>query len=218
MRSTKFLLAALAVVGVVACQKTEIPPVQPAQEEPEAVVPEASQDVQPQEQMDVKCVGEILDKVCQIKEVIEGLPHIMVEINKATSPWSLDFDITQPDGEKHSYVGGSLSLTRGIYHPVILAMNLMVLEMIPITGTVDTPQISKYLLLAKIERDDDFCDKFLELATAGLDVSVMGMYRLAFLRGEDEEGKRTIDLYLCDPSNPDSEPFPLSNLLKMFKS
>lgn len=216
MKTTKLLFTALALVGVVACQKTEIPAVQEEQEE--VIAPEESQGAQPQQTMDIKSVGRILNEVAETEEVQSALPDIMVEINLAKIPWHLEFNIAKADEEQASYVKGTLGLTKGLYHLVVLDLDLMVMDMVPVVGTIDIPQISKYLLFAAMEDDNAICDEYLELATAGLDISIFGMYRLAFLRGEDMEDHRTIDLYLCDPSNPDSVPFPLSMLLKMFQA
>lgn len=102
MKSTKLLFTALALVGVVACQKTEIPAVQEEQEE--VIAPEESQEAQPQQTMDIKSVGRILNEVAETEEVQSALPDIMVEINLAKIPWHLEFNIAKADEEQASYV------------------------------------------------------------------------------------------------------------------
>ena len=213
MKTSKLFLTGLVLLGVVACQKVETPVVP---EEQEIVVPEEPQEVQPQQQPDVKSVAGVLNEVASAKEVLVALPDILLEINRAESPWHLDLNIARADNEL-SYVCGTVGLTKGVYHLVVLDLDIMVMNMFPIVGTVDAVYITANLVKAACVEDDTLCDSYLAKATAGLDVTVESSFRMKFLRSVGEDNKRIIDLYLYDAENPDYEPVSLSDLLKLLQ-
>ena len=201
MKQTRLIIAALALLGIAACQKIETPDVQ--QEEPEVAVaqepaPEPEQEVaqeateEPAAIPDVKSVAAALNEVAEKDEVKLFIKDILIMVKEGKDARHFEFDVASTkEGYEGSYIAGSLGLVVGDLHPVAIDLDLVVLGMIPVVGQLDLVQISTNYALAALALDD---------------------FKLAFLRGEDENGKRTMDLYLYNPADPNAKPFPLSTL------
>lgn len=222
MKKTRLIIAALALLGIAACQKIETPDVQ--QEEPEVAVaqepaPEPEQEVaqeateEPAAIPDVKSVAAALNEVAEKDEVKLFIKDILIMVKEGKDARHFEFEVASTkEGYEGSYIAGSLGLVVGDLHPVAIDLDLVVLGMIPVVGQLDLVQISTNYAMAALALDDFSCEFYLKKATEGLGISVFGAYKLTFLRGEDENGKRTIDLYLYNPADPNAKPFPLSTL------
>ena len=222
MKQTRLIIAALALLGIAACQKIETPDVQ--QEEPEVAVaqepaPEPEQEVaqeateEPAAIPDVKSVAAALNEVAEKDEVKLFVKDILIMVKEGKDARHFDFEVASTkEGYEGSYIAGSLGLVVGDLHPVAIDLDLVVLGMIPVVGQLDLVQISTNYAMAALALDDYSCEFYLKKASEGLGISVFGAYKLTFLRGEDENGKRTIDLYLYNPADPNAQPFPLSTL------
>ena len=222
MKQTRLIIAALALLGIAACQKIETPDVQ--QEEPEVAVaqepaPEPEQEVaqeateEPAAIPDVKSVAAALNEVAEKDEVKLFVKDILIMVKEGKDARHFEFEVASTkEGYEGSYIAGSLGLVVGDLHPVAIDLDLVVLGMIPVVGQLDLVQISTNYAMAALALDDYSCEFYLKKASEGLGISVFGAYKLTFLRGEDENGKRTIDLYLYNPADPNAQPFPLSTL------
>ena len=222
MKKTRLIIAALALLGIAACQKIETPDVQ--QEEPEVAVaqepaPEPEQEVaqeateEPAAIPDVKSVAAALNEVAEKDEVKLFIKDILIMVKEGKDARHFEFEVASTkEGYEGSYIAGALGLVVGDLHPVAIDLDLVVLGMIPVVGQLDLVQISTNYAMAALALDDFSCEFYLKKASEGLGISVFGAYKLTFLRGEDENGKRTMDLYLYNPADPNAKPFPLSTL------
>lgn len=222
MKKTRLIIAALALLGIAACQKIETPDVQ--QEEPEVAVaqepaPEPEQEVaqeateEPAAIPDVKSVAAALNEVAEKDEVKLFIKDVLIMVKEGKDARHFEFEVASTkEGYEGSYIAGSLGLVVGDLHPVAIDLDLVVLGMIPVVGQLDLVQISTNYALAALALDNFSCEFYLKKASEGLGISIYGAYKLAFLRGEDENGKRTMDLYLYNPADPNAKPFPLSTL------
>lgn len=227
MKQTRLIIAALALLGIAACQKIETPDVQ--QEEPEVAVAqepasEPEQEVaqetteEPAAIPDVKSVAAALNEVAEKDEVKLFIKDILIMVKEGKDARHFEFEVASTkEGYEGSYIAGSLGLVVGDLHPVAIDLDLVVLGMIPVVGQLDLVQISTNYAMAALALDDFSCEFYLKKASEGLGISVFGAYKLTFLRGEDENGKRTMDLYLYNPADPNAKPFPLSTLFSTIK-
>lgn len=222
MKQTRLIIAALALLGIAACQKIETPDVQ--QEEPEVAVaqepaPEPEQEEaqeateEPAAIPDVKSVAAALNEVAEEDEVKLFIKDVLIMVKEGKDARHFEFEVASTkEGYEGSYIAGSLGLVVGDLHPVAIDLDLVALGTIPVVGQLDLVQISTNYALAALALDNFSCEFYLKKASEGLGISIFGAYKLAFLRGEDENGKRTMDLYLYNPADPNAKPFPLSSL------
>ena len=196
-------IAAAAVFGFAACQKAEDAPAQ--QEEIQA------------EEPTVKAVAKVLNQTAEEPEVQDAVKKLVWDINKG-SDWhhmSLAVSGTNADGNPVEYVSGEVGLIKGESCLLEIDLNLVVGGMIPIAGTVEPVGLGINFSKALLAKTDEDCDKYLEKANKGINVSIMGgMMTLALKRTQDEAGARKIDLFLVS-ANPEDEPVALSSLLAL---
>lgn len=214
MKKSRLFVAAIALMGIAACAKMETPTVQ---EEPE-VAAEEPVVTEPEQTMDVKSVAAVLNDVAQKNQVKLFINNLMIKIGEGPDARHFDFDVAISDEEAtHSYICGSLGLDVGEYHPIVIDMNLMAIEKIPIVGQLDMVQISKYYTKAALSLTNFYCDFYLEKASLGFGITLSEGMKLCLRRGVDEEGKRTIGLYLYDPKNPEFSYISLGSLFSLLK-
>ena len=213
MKKSRLFIAAIALMGIAACAKMETPTVQ---EEPEVIAPEQTVAAEPEQNMDVKSVAAVLNDVVEREQVKIFIKDLMFMIGEGKDARHFDFDVALVSEEAtHSYICGSLGLDVGEYHPIAIDMDLMVIEQIPIVGQLHMVQISKYYTKAALSLTNFYCDFYLEKASLGFGVTLGEGMKLCLRRGVDEEGKRTIDLYLYNPEDPSVPPFPLGALFSI---
>lgn len=207
MKTSRLIIAAIAVLGVAACQKIETPEV--PQEEPEVVAPEVAAEPE-QAPTDVKSVAAVLNDVAEKEEVRLFFKKIYYMIREGKDSRHFEFSVTpEGDGAK-SYISGSLGLVRGDEHPIVIDIDVAIIEMIPIKGQLDFVQVTANYAKAAASIDDMYCEWYLWKASQGLNFTVANGYKLCFLRKEDEKGKRTMKLYAYNPEDPSEEPIPVS--------
>ena len=217
MRKSRLFIAAIALMGIAACSKMEPPTVQ---EEPEviAVATESEQTA------DVKSVACTLNSLCEICEVRDFIKSLIVKVNKSEeTPWHLDVYVAKPkteEQEEFPYISGSVGFVKGIFRPVVLDVDLKIVKLLTIAGTIDVPQIVGNYAHAIKHLDSTMGDLvaqyYLDKATEGLDITIQGTLRFFFQVEEDEEGNRYIDLYLYNPDVPTYEPVSVKDFLDMF--
>lgn len=216
MKKSFLFLATLALVSVAACQKIETPE---TQETPEVVAPEEPAVAEkPETALNAEEVAYILNDVAEKEEVKLFIKKMIFMVREGNDSRHFEFSVgpQSEDNPDLTYISGALGLVRGEFHPIVVDMDLMVVSQIPIVGQLDPAQISKNYIKAGLALDDITCEYYLYQASKGLDIAVANTYRLAFLRGEDEKGHRTMDLYVINPNDPDFPPFPIGNVLKSF--
>jgi hypothetical protein len=219
MKYSRLFIAALALMGIAACAKMEVP------EEPEAqevVVSEDPVASEPEQTPDVKSVAGTINACALIEEVKLFIQSIIVDVNKAEEPWHIEFSIAPAESEEpeFSYISGTLGLTKGVLHPVVLDLDLMIMGSIPIVGKLDMAQVANNFTRARVLIDTPLgaitSQYYLDKATEGLDFTIMEAFKLCFLLDEDETGKRTIGIYLYDPNDPDIPPIYIPGLFTLF--
>lgn len=208
MKTSRLIIAAIAVLGVAACQKIETPEV--PQEEPEVVAPEQPVAAEPEKAPeDLKSVAAVLNDVVEKEEVRLFFKKIYYMIREGKDSRHFEFSVTpEGDGAK-SYISGSLGLVRGDEHPIVIDIDVAIFEQMPIKGQLDFVQVTANYAKAAASCDDMVCEWYLWKASQGLNFTVANSYKLCFLRKEDEKGKRTMKLYAYDPSQPEIEPMPV---------
>lgn len=198
-------IAAAAVFGLVACQKAEAPvETTPQEEEIQA------------EEPSVKAVAKVLNQAAENPEVQDAVKKLIWDIKKG-SDWhhlSLNVSGKNADGDPVEYVSGEVGLIKGESRLLEIDLDLKVGGMIPIIGTLEPVGVSFYFSKALLTKTDENCDKYLEKANKGINVSIMGIMTLALMRTQDAEGARKIDLFLVS-ANPEDEPVALSSLLAL---
>ena len=217
MKKSRLFIAAIALMGIAACAKMETPTVQ---EEPEviAVATESEQTA------DVKSVACTLNSLCEICEVRDFIKSLIVKVNKSEeTPWHLDIYVAKPkteEQEEFPYISGSVGFVKGIFRPVVLDVDLKIVKLLTIAGTIDVHQIVGNYAHAIKHLDSTMGDLvaqyYLDKATEGLDITIQGTLRFFFQVEEDEEGNRYIDLYLYNPDVPTYEPVSVKDFLDMF--
>jgi hypothetical protein len=206
MKTSRFLIAAIALLGVAACQKVETP--EAPQEEPEVVAPEVAAEPE-QAPTDVNSVAAVLNEVMEKKEVRVFFNDIYYMIREGKDSRHFEFSIAPESGKPASYISGSLRLVRGDLHPIVIDIDVTIMTMVPIKGTLDFAQVANNYAKAAASIDDMVCEWYLWKASQGFDFTIAGVNKICFLRGEDEEGNRTMKLYVYDPNDPSVEPQPL---------
>lgn len=215
MKKTSLFIAAMALLSFAACQKIDTPEV--PQEEPEVAAEEPVVATEPEQTLTAEAVAATLDDVIEKNQVKLFVNNLMVMIGEADDTRHFEFDVAVVnEDETHSYLCGTLGLEVGEYHPIVIDMNLMALEALSIVGQLDMVQIAKYRTRAALSIDNFTCDFNLQKASEGFGILLGGKLKLCLLRGEDENGKRTIGLYLYDPEDPEIAPIPVPKLSKMF--
>lgn len=209
MKTSRLIIAAIAVLGVAACQKIETPEV--PQEEPEVVAPEQPVAAEPEKAAeDLNSVAAVLNDVAEKEEVRLFFKKIYYMIREGKDSRHFEFSVTpEGDGAK-SYISGSLGLVRGDEHPIVIDIDVAIIEMIPIKGQLDFVQVTANYAKAAASIDDMYCEWYLWKASQGLNFTVANGYKLCFLRKEDAKGKRTMKLYAYNPEDPSEEPIPVS--------
>lgn len=209
MKTSRLIIAAIAVLGVAACQKIETPEV--PQEEPEVVAPEQPVAAEPEKAAeDLNSVAAVLNDVAEKEEVRLFFKKIYYMIREGKDSRHFEFSVTpEGDGAK-SYISGSLGLVRGDEHPIVIDIDVNILGQIPIKGQLDFVQVTANYAKAAASLDDMYCEWYLWKASQGLNFTVANSYKLCFLRKEDEKGKRTMKLYAYNPEDPSVEPIPVS--------
>lgn len=209
MKSTRLMIAAVALLGIAAaCQKVETPVAQ--QEEPVVVEPQA-----PAQNLDVKSVATLLDELAEKEEVQIFIKDILVVLKDSDAPLHFDLEVSLKNEQKDvTYVSGSLGLDKGEYHPIAIDMNLVVLGMFPVVGQLDLVQVSVNYAKALLSLDDDACDEYLAKASLGLGIAINDTIKFCFLRGVNEYGLRTMSLYIYDATDPTVEPIAVDSLFK----
>lgn len=202
----KFIIPALVLLmGAVACNKAEVPEAQP--EEPAA---------EAEEQLDVKSVAIIIEEAIQKEEISVIYKDLIFKVREGDDNRHFEFEIGEADSDfPYNYISGTLGVTKGLFHPVVIDMDLLLFELVTIEGQLDIAQIHQNHAKAVLALDNITCDYYLAKANDGIALKIMDSYRICYLRNVDEDGKRTIGLYLLDPTNPDAAPFPLKNLFKV---
>ncbi len=210
MKTSRLIIAAIAVLGVAACQKIETPEV--PQEEPEVVAPEQPVAAEPEKAPeDLNSVAAVLNDVVEKEEVRLFFKKIYYMIREGKDSRHFEFSVTpEGDGAK-SYISGSLGLVRGDDHPIVIDIDVSInlLGQIPIKGQLDFVQVTANYAKAAASIDDMYCEWYLWKASQGLNFTVANRYKLCFLRKEDEKGKRTMKLYAYNPEDPSEEPMPI---------
>lgn len=220
MKKSRLFIAAIALMGIAACAKMETPTVQ---EEPEVIAPEQTVAAEPEQNMDVKSVARTLDGLCKICEVKEFIQSLIVKVNQSETPWHLDIYVARPkteEQEEFPYISGSVGFSKGIFHPIVLDVDLLLVDLITVTGTVDVRQIASNYAHA-LKHIDSFmgditAQYYLDKATEGLDLTFMGGLKLFFKVDVDEEGNRYINLYIYNPDDPSFEPMPIPSFSQLF--
>ena len=197
-------IAAATIFGFVACQKAENAP-----------APQEQEEIQVQEPS-VKAVAKMLNQVAEAPEVQDAVKKLVLDINKG-SDWhhlTLAVSGTNANGKPVEYVSGEVGLIKGESRLLEIDLKLLVGGVMPLTGTLEPVGVSFYLSKALLAKTDDACDKYLEKANKGINVSIMGIMTLALMRTQDAEGARKVDLFLLS-NNPEDEPVALSSLLEL---
>lgn len=197
------LFAAVAAVGILcfaACQKAQD-------------TPAPQEEVQEEEPL-VKSAAAMLNKAAEEPEVQEAVKQLLLDINKGTDWHHLALAVSGTDekGDTVNYVSGEVGLIKGEKHLLEVDLNLVVMDVVPVVGTLDPLIIVPNLTKALIAKNDVDCDYYLLQANDGIKVSVFGFMSLALMRTEDEEGLRKIDLFLVAPF---ADPVPLSSVLAL---
>lgn len=211
-------MAAIALVGMAACQKIETPEAQ--QEEPEVIQTQEPQQEIVQEpaatEPSIETAAAVLNEVAEKEEVKLFIKNLMFMIREGKDARHFEFGVSLVgDDQEYSYVSGSLGLVVGDLHPVAIDVDLLFANMISVVGQVDLVQISHKYARAALAIDNFTCEFYLKEASKGLDLIIWDKYKIAFFRGVDEEtGKRTMDLYMYDPAHPEYAPIPLGGLFK----
>lgn len=205
----KFIIPALVLLmGAAACNKTEVPEAQP--EEPAA---EAEQ------QLDVKSVAIIIEEAIQKEEISVIYKDLIFKVREGDDNRHFEFAIGREDIDfPFCYLDGAVGLVKGDKHPVVIDMDILLLEKVRIIGTLDPIQVHSNLAKAFLTPKADECDALLEKANEGIDLLIADAYCIRYMRGEDEKGRREIGLYLLDPNDPEKEPFPLHTLFKVISA
>ena len=218
MRKSRLFITAIALMGIAACAKMETPTVQ---EEPEVIAPEKTVAEQTADVKSVACTLNSLSEICEVRDFIKSL---IVKVNKSEeTPWHLDIYVAKPkteEQEEFPYISGSVGFVKGIFRPVVLDVDLKIVKLLTIAGTIDVPQIVGNYAHAIKHLDSTMGDLvaqyYLDKATEGLDITIQGTLRFFFQVEEDEEGNRYIDLYLYNPDVPTYEPVSVKDFLDMF--
>lgn len=203
----KLIIPALVLLmGAIACNKAEIPEAQA--EEP------AAAEVQPQ--MDVKSVAVIIEDAIIKEQAVLVVKDMVFLVREGDDNHHFEFEIGKADPDfPYNYISGTLGITKGLFHPVVIDMDLLLFELVTIEGQLDIAQIQQNHAKAMLALDNITCDYYLAKANDGIALKIMDSYRICYLRNVDENGKRTIGLYLLDPTNPEVAPFPLKNLFRV---
>ena len=194
----KFIIPALVLLmGAAACNKAEVPEAQP--EEPAA---EAEQ------QLDVKSI--------QKEEISVIYKDLLFQVREGVDNRHFEFEIDREDIDfPFCYLNGAVGLVKGDKHPVVIDMDILLLEKVRIIGTLDPIQVHSNLAKAFLTPKADECDALLEMANEGIDLKIADSYCIRYMRYVDEKGRRQIGLFLLDPAQPEMEPFPLHTLFKV---
>lgn len=194
-------IAAVAVFGFSACQKTED-------------TPAPQEEVQVEEEPAVKSAARILNSTAEDPEVQEAVGKLLLDISKGKDWHHMALSVAREDEEGNTvnYLSGELGVVRGETHLLEVDLDLMVRDLIPITGTLDLITIVPNYTKALLAKTDLDCDYYLLQANEGIKIKVMGFLEVLFMRTEDEEGSRIVDLFLLEPG---SEPIPLSKVLEL---
>ncbi len=217
MRKSRLFIAAIALMGIAACSKMETP-------KPEVIDPEQTVAAESEQTADVKSVAGTLNSLCKICEVRDFIKSLIVKVNKPEeTPWHLDIYVAKPkteEQEEFPYISGSVGFVKGIFRPVVLDVDLTIVKLLTIAGTIDVHQIVGNYAHAIKHLDSTMGDLvaqyYLDKATEGLDITIQGTLRFFFQVEEDEEGNRYIDLYLYNPDVPTYEPVSVKDFLDMF--
>jgi hypothetical protein len=215
MKKSRLIIAAIALMGVAACAKIETPNVQ---DEPEVIAPEEIVVAEPN--AEVKSVASALDNLCQINEVRKFIESLIVDIQKSEEPWHIDFSVAPPEPEDpdYTYICGSIGFTKGVFHPIVLDLDLLVMNRITIVGTIDAHQIVANYAHALQHIDDLAGDitaqYYLDKANEGLNITIGEALKFCFMVEVDEEGYRSIGLYIYQIENPDNK-YPVPGLFTL---
>ena len=199
-------LAAAVLIGFSACKKVDNTPVPQQEDQIQAAEPA------------VKSVAKVLNEVAEEPEVQEAASKILWQISNGSDKHHITVSISakkDDQEEETNYVTGEVGIVRGEQGQLEVDLNLMVMGFVPIEGTLDPVAIVTNFTRAILAEEALDCDYYLLQANAGLKLTVMGYMTMQFLRGEDEEGFRTVDLYLVDPEDEESEPVSLTELLSL---
>lgn len=195
-------LAAVAVWGFSACQK--------AVDEPAP-----QEEVQEEEVSAVKSAARILNSTAEEPEVQEAVGKLLLDIAKGKDWHHMSLAVARENeqGEPVNYLTGEVGVILGETYFLDVDVNLMVLDVISVTGTLDPITIVTNYTKALLSETDLDCDYYLLQANEGIKVLVMDYMNVALMRTQDEEGSRMVDLFLIAPG---STPIPLTKVLELF--
>ena len=146
------------------------------------------------------------------KEDLEGLSLF---IKGGSTDESIYLDIVKDD---NSLVKGEISRIEGDGYYKIFNLDLMVMNAIPVSGTVDALKLSAALARLGLGLfSDELTESNLSKANACIDVTVMMLYKLELAVIEDpDNGRKKLDAVIVDPSNPDSATISITELIALF--
>lgn len=193
-------VVAASIIAFTACQKADNTPA--PQEEVQVEEPE------------VKAVARILNSTAEEPEVQEAIQNLKLDIKKGSDWHHLALNVSGVDeyGNPVNYLSGEVGLVKGDKHLLEVDLDLKVRGFISIAGTLDPVTIVPNLTKALLAESDVDCDYYLLQANEGLNITIMDYMTLSFMRTEDEEGLRIVDLFLVAPY---AEPVALSEVLSL---
>ena len=155
-------------IGMASCSKNEEPEVKKVQADPE----------------EVAYLEESIDLVTKSVTTV-SLKDLGLFIKMGEEPGSIYLDLTYQD--ELSLVKGEVGRIKTEYGPCI-TMNLMVLDAIPVTGSVLLKPLAKGMLELTVFKDDPTrCAEAIALVNQAVNVQVMGVYELTLMPVVDPE-------------------------------
>ena len=216
MKRTSLFIAAIALLSIAACQKIEAPEVQ--QEEPEIVAVQEEPAQEAVQARDMAAVAAVLNEAAQKEEIQLFIKDLILMVREGNDARHFEFGVSGIDGEiTIPYVTGSLGLVPGELHPIAIDMDLNLMGFFTLAGQLDLVQIGTNYAKAALALDNITCEFYLKKASEGIGLVIADSFKMCFLRGENEKGKRTMELYMYDPNNPEFPPVSLSSLWKIIK-
>ena len=205
MRDLYRLAALVSILAAIwACRSESVPvPEETPQEATATCIP------------DVRSTADAVNEAARVmaEDQEETLEKIRYSFEAGKDSTHIYIEVTR--GEDR-YVSGELGLVQGPKRKE-LDVDLMVAGAIPVVGTVDFWHVGRYYAQACLSLTDKACQKNLDKANEGIHVLVMGLYTLELGVVRDEEtNKRVIDLFLLDPTAPESARASLRDLLALF--
>ena len=193
-------VVAASVLSFTACQK--------------AVDTPAPQEEVQVEEPEVKSVARILNSTAEEPEVLEAVENLLIDIKKGSDWHHMALSVTGVDeeGAPVNYLTGEVGVVRGKDHLLEIDLNLLIRDFITITGTLDPVTIVPNYTKAILAKTDVECDYYLLQANDGLNITILDYMTLSFMRTENEDGLRIVDLFLATPY---SEPVALSEVLAL---